>query len=311
MNKGDTLTYDVERESPKRFRLFTSHVFDFVFFTLIAFLLNFALSPLLGMVPASKEASLFQEQIQLESQLYVKDGEVVKNIAEYFESKNLPMNEESDELDDALTYFFTLYIKEETKDSGELYLKFKTEAKTKDGSPLFDEKGERALENADYDSDYLSFYRELASDKAPGYLSVKPEYLAARRTLIIMQIVSIACSITLSYLVFYIAIPLIFHRGKQTFGFKINGLYLLFVDGMSPKLGRFLLFALFRYAFFFLLAIPFVLIPYFVSITMMIIRKEKQTLSEYLFGFYCVKAKKEEIYESKEELVKREGKQEN
>ena len=293
----------IERESPTLPRLFTSHLFDFVFFALIAFLLNFAYSPLVGTFPISRQMRAEREEIQLQSHLYVKEESELISIVDSLKKESLPMKEEATQLDEALNHFFYTFIYEESKSEGDLYRKFKVEAVNKDNVKLFDASGNRNQSNPDFEADYLFFYREVASEKAPGYLVLKKGYLEARRNLILLQCLCLAFSITTSYLLFYLFPPLIFHRGKQTIGFKINGLYLLFVDGLSPRLPRFLLYSLFRYLFFYLLAIPTFFLPYFISLGMMILRKEKQTLSEYLFALYPIKGKKEEVFESQKELL--------
>lgn len=295
---------EIERESPTLPRLFSSHVFDFVFFALVAFLLNFAFSPLIGAFPATKEMRQERNDIQLQSHLYLeKEGSLIP-LTDSLKEEGLTMKEEGNRLDEALNYFFYTFIYEESKSEEDMYLKFKIEGVAQDGQKLFDEAGNKTQINPDYDGDYLTFYRQVASEKAPAYLTLKKGYLEARRGLILMQCLSLVFSLTSSYTLFYLLPPLIFHKGKQTIGFKINGLYLLFADGLSPRMGRFLLYSLFRYVFFFLLAIPTFFIPYFISIGMMIGRKEKQTLSEYIFSLYPVKARKEDIYEKKEELLK-------
>ena len=289
----------IERESPTRFRLFSSHFFDFLLFALLGVLLSFAFTPLLRMSPLAVESSAKRDEILLSSHLYQKEGEVLSNIAEITDKLSIPMNDKSSKIDEALTYFFNDFVKGEDH-----YGKIKATAKSKDGQNMFKD-GIRSLANADYDVEYLSFYKDVAINKAPGYLSTNNGYNEARRNLIIVQTSAIVVALTVSYLFFYVAFPLVFHKGKQTIGMKLNHMYLLNVKGISPTWGRYLLFAFVRYLLMFLLAVPLLLVPYFVSITLIAVREERQSLVEFIFGLYEVHGKQDEIFESQDELLRK------
>ena len=295
---------EIVRESPTFFRVFSSHLFDFFLSLILTATLLFPLSLGYMSTPSAKEANATRETIQIESGLYIKNEGHITNIADYYSKLGYTYNEISDSLSPVLNKFFTVYINGELPSSNKIYLDKKIEAKGKAGESLFNNNGARAYTNPDYDQTYSSFYISVAKDFAPGFLGYKANYLAARRTIIILQFAAFETSLLLSYLIFYILFPLFFHRGKQTLGKKLSRIYLLGVDGYSPSIGRFLLSALFHYIFFFLLGPATLMAPYFISLTMMGVRNQRQSLAEYVFALFPVLGKKEEIFETEEELLR-------
>ncbi len=303
MDKANEKTVEIVRESPTFFRLFSAHLFDFFLTILLTALLLFAFSNAYMALPAAKEAKEYREGIQVESGLYLRQDEAIKNVGEHYSSLGLTHNEVSEKLDPILDSFFTVYLHEELPDGASVYLNHKASAKTTSGESLFDASGNRVFSNPDYDEAYASFYISACKDFAPGYLGYKAGYLEARRTLIVLELLAFETSLLCSYFVFYILPPLFFHRGKQTLGKKLSGIYLLGSDGYSPSVKRHLLSGAFHYLFFFLLGPATFMAPYFISLTMMAVRKQRQTLTEYVFALYPVSAKKEEIYENESEML--------
>ncbi|MCR5079475.1 MAG: RDD family protein [Bacilli bacterium] len=303
MDKTNGEIVEIVRESPTFFRLFSAHLFDFFLTAILTALLLFAFSNAYMALPSAVEARQFREGVQVESGLFLKSEGTIKNVGDYYPSLGLTHNEVSDKLDPILNAFFLSYLHEELGDGEEVYLSRKAQAKLSSGESLFDKNGNRIFANPDYDENYSSFYISACKDFAPGYLGYKQGYLEARRTLILLEAAAFETSLLVSYLVFYVLPPLFFHRGKQTLGKKLSGIYLLGSDGFSPSIRRQLVFNLFHYVFFFLLGPITFMAPYFISLTMMATRKQRQTLSEYVFALFPIAGKKEEVYESEEELL--------
>lgn len=294
---------EVERTSPTAFRVFSCHLFDYFLFILLAGLLFFLIQLGSSSLAPVKEAWATRDRIQEESSLYIRKEERLVNLGSHYEKSGLAYSYCIDDLSSRLTAYFTSYFTpDEWKEGPATYKGKLSEGKGKNGEKLFGENGERLLTNADYDETYFRFYVDLAKDTAPGYLNYKKGYSESRRTIVVSYIMVVEVSMLISYVLVFVVFGLIFHRGKQTLGMKLSRVFYLDVNALSPSWQRYLLFRLLHYLFM-VVASPFVLlIPFFISVAMMLIRKEKQTLFEYIFALFPIDAKKEDIYETVEEL---------
>lgn len=240
-----------------------------------------------------------QNNYKLESRLYKKneEGTILKLPSYYDEVNNLTFNEKSEQMNDALVFFFEDYVSIEMNGAGKkTLLDYKLDCKTTDGKAMFDEEGKRILSSSDYDSVYYSTYSSLINDKALGYLNLKKDYLDSKKKASLIYLITIPLMFVLSYTVFYYIIPLCFSRGKRTLGMKITKTALLSVDGFSVKAGRFTLKFLFKLFIVLIGSFAAVFIPVAVSITMIVVLKSHQSLSEYVTNTYLVSVEDQDVY---------------
>lgn len=240
-----------------------------------------------------------QNDYKIESRLYKKneEGKILKLPSYYDEVNDLTFNEKSEQMNDALVFFFEDYVSSEMNGTGKkILLDYKLDCKTTDGKSMFDEEGNRVLVSSDYDSVYYSTYSSLINDKALGYLNLKKEYLDSKKKASLIYLVTIPLMFVLSYTVFYYIIPLCFSRGKRTLGMKITKTALLSVDGFSVKVGRFTLKFLFKLFIILIGSFAAVFIPVAVSITMIVVLKSHQSLSEYVTNTYLVSIENQDVY---------------
>ncbi|MBQ2070280.1 MAG: RDD family protein [Bacilli bacterium] len=301
---GIKMEVEVSRQSPTRFRTFSIHLFDYLLFLVVSIGLLFAYQPLLSKAGPCQNAWSTRDTIQEESGLYVKkDGRLI-NVGDYHSSSSETYATTIDALSGVLDDYFHLYFSASEWDkAASTYHEKLLAAKSSSGESMFDEYGERILTNPDYDKDYASFFISLAKDYAPGFLNYKAGYAEARSTIVRFFFYSIELSFFTSYLLFFLLFPLLFHRGKQTLGMKLTKVFLVDAHALSPSLGKYLGYRLFNYVFFIVIAPFALLIPYFISATMIFVRKERQSLFEYVFGFFPIEAKKEDVYESEDEAL--------
>lgn len=299
---------DITFETPGVFKILSTHFFDWFVSVVFALILLIGTFAVISSLPSYQSALDTRNDTLLASHLYVSDGSSTIPLIDNINKDNeLSIDGKSQKLDDSLTYFFTVFLKNELDGKGEeTYLRFKTDAK-KDGKSLFNELGERTLTNPDYDNDYYSFYCDTYKNKALGYLSYSRQYSASRKTIFWTVSLGIILTFLLSFLVFYLVIPLFFSRGKKTLGMLINRTALVGKNGFSCSYPRFLCHALFEIVFIITMSIPAFLIPLAISITMIVVRKQDhQSLTDYVVGTYTVFTAQRKVYKNVYEYLEAE-----
>ncbi len=280
-------------------RNFAGRLFDLFLFFILGVVL---VVPDLFIIQGNKTYQSWitkQNDYKIESRLYQKneEGKIVKLPSYYDEVNDLTYNEKSEKMNEALVFFFEDYVNAEMNGTGKkTLLDYKADCKTDDGKALFDQDGIRVLLSSDYDSVYYSTYSSLISDKALGYLNLKEDYLDLKKKASLTYLVTIPLMFVLSYIIFYYIIPLCFSRGKKTLGMRITKTALLSVDGFSVKAGRFTLKFLFKLFIIFIGSFAAVFIPLAVSITMIVVLKSHQSLSEYVSNTYLVSTEDQDVY---------------
>lgn len=296
-------------------RIFSAHLFDFfisIVFGLILLIGTFAIVP---NIPFYHEAVNERSDLLVASSLYIKkdDGNLITIVDRCEDDEESTYNEKSALIDTHLSYFFVTFLNEELKGEGaSVYLDYKIKAKNED-SLMFDEKGERLLTNSTYDKAYYEFYKDTFENGAIPRLPYKKAYVSTRQTILVTMTVSIILTFFLSFLVFYVVIPQYIARGKRTLGMLICRSAHVDAKGFSPAWWRYLLKSLFEVVFIIFASVPCFLIPLGISITMLVIRKkDHQTLSDYIFGTYCVSlANQNKVYLNLYEYLETERKVNN
>ena len=280
-------------------RNFAGRFFDLFMFVVLGFVL---MVPSLFIIQGNKTYNSWidrQYQIQLDPQLYQKnkEGKIVNLVSYYNEVDDLTFNEKSEKMNDALVFFFEDFVDEELNHTGnKILLDYKAECKDKQENKLFDEEGKRVILSSDYDSLYYSTYSSLIKDKALGYLNLKDDFLSLKKKTSLTYLITIPMMFVLSYTILYYIVPLCLSRGKQTLGMKITKTALLSVDGFSVKPLRFTLKFLFKLFIVLIGSFAALFIPLAVSITMIVVLKTHQSLSEYVSNTYLVSIEDQSVY---------------
>lgn len=253
-------------------------------------------------------------RISKDSGLYVCDETTEGNLVtltEYYGEKTY--EERNKKIEGALTRFYTLdeFFSQDAsaEDYGpSLYFSMKI-----GDSAIGKESGESYFlldaagspkQNPSYTEEKMNSFYLTAYDRSVSYLQRNDAYLQARNVLTIyINLVLIPISIGLSFLLFELLLPLTaFRRGKQTIGMKLMKLSLLGANALSPTGKRYLgrqMIQLFLIIFLSLVSFG---IPLIVSFSMMIFRKDGQSLADYLAGTYMVDSSEQSVYRSYEEM---------
>ena len=281
----------------------SSGLFDL--FTLVVLVIIVLFGTLSLIQNDSRYKSILNERndVLISSEVYVDNDGTTAKINDYLSSKDdMTNNEKSEYIDNRLTYYYLEFIdnNEETSSSMKgkgytAYLQYKAKGSLGDGTLLFTSDYKRALPNSDYDDEYYSFYSD-AVDTAIGYLQANSTYLRTRNTINRVNLWGIILTVFFCYLIIYLLFPLIFSRGKQTLGMRLTNLGLVQGDGLSLRLSRFLLRFLFDFVFIFCGSVLAFLIPFAITLTIIIVRKDHRSLTDYVLATYLVSIEQGGIY---------------
>lgn len=291
IDKKESKHIEISYEMCGRGRILSAHLFDFFVSIVLGLILLIGTLGIVPNIPFYSEAVNTRNELLVSSSLYIKkdDGNLVTLVDQLEDDDSLTYNEKSSKIDICLGYFFVTFLQDELENKGaSVYLEYKMAAKEGDES-LFDEGGNRRLGNSSYDKAYYEFYKDTFENGAIPRLPYKKDYVSTRQTILTTMSVSIVLTFFLSFIIFYVVIPQCISRGKRTLGMLICRSAHVDAKGFSPSWWRYLLKSLFEVVFIVFASIPCFLIPLAISITMLIVRKkDHQTLSDYIFGTYCV-----------------------
>ncbi len=255
-------------------------------------------------------------QISKDSGLYICDSSTENNLVtltEYYGSKSY--EEQNTKIGDALDKFYTLeeFFSQNKSDESygpNIYYKQKigdTRIGANEGINYFllDALG-IPQKNPSFTEEKMNSFYLTAYDRAVSYIQNNESYVQARNVLTIyINLVLIPLSITLSFLIFELLIPLTLgRRGKQTLGMKSMKLSLLSSNALSCKSGRFLVRQMIQLFLIILLSLVSFGIPLIISFSMMLFRKDGQSLHDYLAGTYMVDSSEQSVYLTYEEMEK-------
>ncbi len=292
-------TINLKYKQPKLARVFSAHFFDFFSYVVIG-VIFIALSVLvLHNTSVYKSPKNEQANIQIKSNLYVNDnGSSVLITDKFVNDDSMKTEDKIDKLSTSLTYFFDEFLKDNSSinDGSDRYTKILISYKDSNDRSLFDEHRNRVFTNSDEDSCYLTSYSSIVTKYAIGYLSYANDYSNLRKQLVLMTVVTILIALSFSNLVVYLLIPLIFRRGRKTFGFLLNRIGYVSLDGFSPSIPKVIFKFLFQWMLIFLASFFTLGIPLFISVGMVFLSKHHQTLSDYIFGEILVDTEQDIIY---------------
>lgn len=292
-------TINLKYKQPKLARVFSAHFFDFFSYVVIG-VIFIALSALvLHNTSVYKSSKNEQANIQIKSNLYANDnGSSVLITDKFVNDDSMKTEDKIDKLSTSLTYFFDEFLKDNSSinDGSDRYTKILISYKDSNDRSLFDEHRNRVFTNSDEDSCYLTAYSSIVTKYAIGYLSYANDYSNLRKQLVLMTVVTILIALSFSNLVVYLLIPLIFRRGRKTFGFLLNRIGYVSIDGFSPSIPKVIFKFLFQWMLIFLASFFTLGIPLFISVGMVFLSKHHQTLSDYIFGEILVDTEQDIIY---------------
>ena len=289
------LTY----KQPKLSRVFSAHLFDFFSAVVIGIIFISLSVILLHVTPLYTNNKSKQKDIQIQSRLYVESDSNTTLITDKLSSDDtLKTSEKIDQLSSSLTYFFDEFLTSNTslKNSKETYTNLLVNYVDSSNRNLFDSNRNRIYTNADEDNTYLTAYSSITTKYAIGYLSYVNGYSNLRKNLVIMTIITIMIGLSLSLMVVYLVLPLIFKRGRKTLGFKLNKIGYVSLDGYSPSVLKIIFKFIFQWILVYIASFFTFGIPLFISVGMMFLSKRHQTLSDYIFGVILVDTDIDTIY---------------
>lgn len=295
-----------------------------------AFLLDACLVIIVGLALASASTNVaynlpvYQEnvetmmEIEIESGLYLRDGnggtvDIVEEADLSETSTEADYRAANSSFDSALTEFFaspyffpdgngnSIY---EGLKAGENCLKVEIDGKS---TPYFTENAEGALVPAFDEKTMYSFYVETIDGTAIPLIATLGPYIDASRAVFLSMVIAIGIAVLLSLMLVFLVPPLFFKRGRQTLGLKAFRLAVLTPEAVPPSIkrtlsrGAILVFVELGLSFF-SFGVPFLL-----TATMFMLRKDRSSFHDYVTGTYVVDASEMPVFLSVEDYKKKTG----
>lgn len=319
--------YNIVYDRPLLSRRIYAAILDFIIFVILFLCLFFCSNAIVKNTNSYKTQNLIIEDVHINSYLYVpSDGPGGSStsytlISDYFDTNKdeytaydilIRLSDAIENDTENSGFIYYLKLKENDTKANEASIKLKQEYDNFkinmeiDGTKVYidDDGNILSLPKADYKT-VNEFFITFINDTARGYLTYVNGYndalLYITRTIVLIQI---PIPLTISCLIVYLLIPLIFFkRNKQTLGklaFKIGLVNkdLLAVSNLK-YLYRFLIFFFIEI----ILSIFLVMIPLIISFSMIFFTKNKQCLHDYILKIQEVDLYNNKIYYSLDEVI--------
>lgn len=301
--KNGKRVVELSYEAAKPSKVLAAGFFDIFVMIVTALLLLFFTFTIIQNNGSYNKALDQRVEVLYESHLYQdKEGHPYRLDQLLRDDNDLSYNEKTSKLDAEIEYFFTRFIDDNEKTDpsmrgkgAEIFKEYKRKAEDSNGTKLFDDSFNRTLTNADYDALYFNFYCDLM-DSAIGYLQVNSDYVKTRNFINNVNLWGIIATISFSYIIYYLILPLCFRRGKRTIGMMLMRISMVGADGMSCSWKRYLFHFFFSFIFLFFGSIFAFLIPLAISITMVFLRADHRRVNDYVVGTYLVNSDQALIY---------------
>ena len=291
-------TKELTYQTPLFSRIFFSSFLDLLLLFLLGSALLFGAHSILKATPPFQDTIAERETIQKDSKLYVPDEEGVVLLSDYLQNQDITKKEKGVAYEEALDFFYGVFLPEHSIQDGANAYQREKQAYNVNGLSLFDDEGNRLYSNPDYDEMYLAFFEDNYQTEALGYLERIPEYSEATRFLLFMELSAAGIAFSLAHAIVYLAIPLSFSRGKKTLGMKLAHLSSVGKNGFSISWKKQLLLWLFQFIFLFWGSILAFLLPLGITLTMQILRKDRQGVDQYVIGVYPVDDQERRIFKN-------------
>ena len=316
-DEGIHIQYHKALMSRRIFSKFVDFLLAFVF-GLLFFLM---MRGIINSTSFYKEKKNYVDHIMLDSGLYIEKDDERYDVVSYYKNQDTSAKEKMTVYQDVITSFIK-FVKDDNATNGKTiqdnYDSYRLELK-KDDQYLFVKKDNEIIFNPDYTGSdvYQTYidacYEPYIDNQCRSYLlSLFPEYMSSNKFMSNMIVfVELPVAVFLSCVVVFVIPPLIFRRNRQTVGMLIYHIGKADNSLLSVKLGRFLIYeAIFTFGIM-LLSFFTLGIPLFVSATMMIATKGKQTFPEYMCQLYDLDITKDKIYYSVSEIAMEHEKDKN
>ncbi len=299
-------TVEVEYIKPKLYKRWFSSIIDFMLVALFG-IIFYALSSLLTQhIPSY--TSMVNERTAIQNSTPLYDGSSnliilsVEKSSDTYTQKKTTLNNVIEEFykdtsffGDDLTYYSS-------------YQERKKNATNKSGSNLFelDEKTNTYVEKSDIlDEDYYNFYYKEIENYSVSYLTNNARYKELTNTIFIIFVVCLFVGMTISFFIFYLAIPLFLKRGHKTVGMYLFKISYISVDALNLTIKQYLIRFILEFFIGYLLSILTFGLPLLVSITMMHLSKTGQDFFDYITNTYVVDTAKKDVYLDYSEYTQR------
>jgi hypothetical protein len=290
-----------------------SKIVDFLLAFLFGLLFFLMMRGILSSTSFYQEKKNYVDYVMLNSGLYIeKDGERY-DVVSYYKNQDTSAKEKMVTYQDIITTFIS-FVKEDNEENAPTVQKSYDEYRlglSKDDVKLFVEKDGEIIFNPDYTGSdvYQTYidtcYEPYIDNQCRSYLlSLFPKYMDCNRFLSNMIVfVELPVAVILASLLVFLLPPMILRRNRQTIGMLIY--HIGKADGslLAIKTGKFLLYELTYILGIILLSFFTLGVPLFVSATMMIFTKGKQTFPEYMFQLYDLDISRDKIYYSITEIA--------
>lgn len=278
-------------------RRMLGHIMDIGFFLFAGIILFTLINVIVTNTSFYKDKQKELVVLRNESSLYIDDIpilEYVENDVKFpdYESRKIELSKGIESFYHNLTYFNSDFVEYEEYNS-------RKEAANDGGIKLFIKNDGIYKENPEYNNNegWFNFYKGEIEDHALRYLLNNNRYFFLTRFSFLVSAVEILVSITVSFTVFYLIIPLtVFKRGRQTIGMKLEKIALINIDSFNLSTGKYV--GRFFFMLFIMVYLNFFsfLIPSIISVSMMFFSKTSSSLVNYVFNDYMVDVDIDKIY---------------
>lgn len=304
---------ELEYQIASRWRRFAGILIDLALSFLLTLTLGIGFVSLFSSLPGYVDGMSYMEETELRSGLYVRDEGVPTRITDvYLPEENFG---ESDyarlnaTFDTALVDFFSDAYFFPEGDGLEIY----EDAKYGNDAVLYNLDGsttyywtyaEGGALVPRYDETVMyGFYVDCIETVAVPYISTLEAYIDASRIVFWSMLGAVLLSLFISLCVVFLIPPMFFKRGRQTLGLRLMKIGILTSDAVPPSWKRTLARGLILVLVEFMLSLFSFFIPFLVSFTMAMVRKDKQAFHDYMTGTYLVDVSETPVYLSKQEYL--------
>ncbi len=309
--KEDGLHIQYHRAAMSR-RIFSKFV-DYLLAIVFGLLFFLMMRSIISSTSIYKEKKDYVDHVMIDSGLYLDKDNERYDVVTYYKNQDTSAKEKMETYQNIITSFIDFVKKddvgnakivEDNFDSYRLGLK-------KDEMNLFVKKDGEIIFNPDYTGSdvYQTYidtcYEPYIDNQCRSYLlSLFPEYMSSNRFMSNMIVfVELPVSVLLSGIITFVVPPLIFRRNRQTIGMLVYHIGKADSALLSVKTGRFLVYETIYVVGILLLSFFTLGVPLFVSATMLICTKEKQTFPEYMCQLYDLDVTNDKIYHSISEIA--------
>lgn len=294
-------------------RLF-SRIVDALILALFSLGLFISIKAIYSNTESYKNAQQTLINVRIDSGIYdYKNNELINVATICYQDTKMSDSQKETYLLGRLDKFFN-YIKSYSEES---YLKVKNDYNTfrlsstlsYNNNPLFIKENGEIVKNNSVDIPIKSYVEDCYSvyidTNCNGFLTTEiSEYYESNKLIgNLTFFLNIPISVFVSSLLVFLVPPLIFKKGRKTIGMLIYHIGFVNKDLYNLTLKQFFIKFIVFYFFEFLLSVATFGIPLIISLTMMLVTKNKQNFNEYMLNIQEVSTLDATIYNNKSEAT--------